>query len=273
VWKLSLTHIGCVQIQARLGNRPAPAAKEAGAASKYRDEEELAQEQAFKKWENAVIDKFDELQELDDENVLLAFREKRLRELQAKAARAKFGELIEIHEPDYVAEVTAQRDCFVVVFLFKVGVPRCDVLEAHLRPVAAKYKSTKFVKIRSESAIRGYPDSNLPTLLVYYNGEIATQIVGLGPFGGESMTTADVEWALHKIKAIEDCELTEDPRETARKERNAPRNNFVYAARARRGEIDSDEDDDNDRVLLLLALLFCQWRIKSLDKSKRITLR
>lgn len=138
-------------IQARMGNRPAPKPKEAGAATKYRDEEELAEEKAFKKWESAVLEKFDELEELDDENVLLAFREQRLAELQAKAKRARFGELIEIHEPDYVAEVTSQRDIFVVVFLFKVGVPRCDVLETYLRPVARKYRSTKFVKIRSES--------------------------------------------------------------------------------------------------------------------------
>lgn len=148
-------------IQARMGNRPAPKPKEAGAASKYRDEEELEQETAFKKWESAVLEKFDELEELDDENVLLAFREKRLAELQAKAARARFGELIEIHEPDYVAEVTSQRDIFVVVFLFKVGVPRCDILEAYLRPVAAKYKSTKFVKIRSESVSIVYCPVNI----------------------------------------------------------------------------------------------------------------
>lgn len=234
-------------IQARLGNRPAPKAAEAGAASKYRDQEELEEEKAYKKWESAVLEKFDELEELDDENVLLAFREKRLRELQAKAARAKFGELIEIHEPDYVAEVTSQRDCFVVVFLFKVGVPRCDILEAHLRPVAAKYKSTKFVKIRSESAIRGYPDSNLPTLLVYVNGDIVAQLVGLEPFGGEQLNSLDVEWALHKLKALEDCELDEDPREAAkRREREQQgRGAFVFRRNERRDFDDEDDDDDD----------------------------
>jgi hypothetical protein len=46
------------------------------------------------------------------------------------------------------------------------------------------------VSIRSEDAIRGYPDKNLPTLLVYHQGEIAKQYIGLTSFAG-SETTAD----------------------------------------------------------------------------------
>jgi hypothetical protein len=65
--------------------------------------------------------------------------------------RDKFGELYEISEPEWKDEVTNQQNTFVIVFLHKVGVPSCDVLEARLRPVVAKYRSTKFVKIRSES--------------------------------------------------------------------------------------------------------------------------
>ena len=36
--------------------------------------------------------------------------------------------------------------------------------------------------------MRGYPDKNLPTLLVYYNSNIVGQVVGLEPIGGESVT-------------------------------------------------------------------------------------
>lgn len=43
-------------------------------------------------------------------------------------------------------------------------------------------------KLLLDQAIHNYPDKNLPTLLVYYNGEMKTQFVGLSQLKGESMT-------------------------------------------------------------------------------------
>lgn len=97
-------------------------------------------------------------------------------------------------------------------------------MEATLRILAKKFKATKFVSIRSDAAIRGYPDSNLPTLLIYKAGDIAKQFIGLSQLGGEGMTPdgicfflvflthlLDLEWALANIGVIE-SELEEDPR-------------------------------------------------------------
>ena len=97
------------------------------------------------------MEKLDELAENDDEDVLRAFREKRLAELQAKAARARFGEMIEVSEPDYEREVTREMEHSVVVFLFKHGVGGCELIESRLRPLACRYPATKFVKIRSDA--------------------------------------------------------------------------------------------------------------------------
>ena len=45
---------------------------------------------------------------------------RRLQELKEKAAKAKYGEIVEINEPEYKKEVTeAPEDIFVVVFLYK----------------------------------------------------------------------------------------------------------------------------------------------------------
>lgn len=53
-----------------------------------------------------------------------------------------------------------------------------------IEKLAAKYNGTKFVKIISNDCIPGYPDRNLPTILVYNNTECKHNLVGRMPFGG-----------------------------------------------------------------------------------------
>lgn len=52
-----------------------------------------------------------------------------------------------------------------------------------LEELARKYPATKFVKIISTDCIPNYPDRNLPTLLVYKNGAVKANYVGLHSFG------------------------------------------------------------------------------------------
>jgi hypothetical protein len=47
----------------------------------------------------------------------------------------------------------------------------------------------KFLKIRSTSAIENWPEKNLPTLFVYYDGILAQQLMTLKILGGTSMTS------------------------------------------------------------------------------------
>jgi hypothetical protein len=58
-----------------------------------------------------------------------------------------------------------------------------------LEDLASKYPGTKFVKIISTDCIPNYPDSNLPTLLVYLNGAVKKNITGLASFGGKHATS------------------------------------------------------------------------------------
>lgn len=50
-----------------------------------------------------------------------------------------------------------------------------------------KFMSTKFLKIVSTAAIPNYPDRHLPTVLIYRNGEMLGQLVGIANLGGRSM--------------------------------------------------------------------------------------
>ncbi|PRQ58467.1 putative thioredoxin-like protein [Rosa chinensis] len=52
-----------------------------------------------------------------------------------------------------------------------------------LEDLATKYSATKFVKIISTYCIPNYPDHNLPTLLVYNNGTVKANHIGLRNFG------------------------------------------------------------------------------------------
>ena len=57
-----------------------------------------------------------------------------------------------------------------------------------LEQLARKYYGTKFVKIVSTDCIAKYPDSLLPTLIVYRNGKPEKNINGMGSFGGKRIS-------------------------------------------------------------------------------------
>jgi len=41
-------------------------------------------------------------------------------------------------------------------------------------------------------AIKNYPDRNCPTMLIYYEGNLKQQIVGVAPLGGLSATAEGI---------------------------------------------------------------------------------
>lgn len=70
--------------------------------------------------------------------------------------------------------------CFLC---FCYRIPECGLLMQSIEELAVRYPSTKFVKIISTDCIPNYPDRNLPTLLVYNNGAVKGNYVGLHSFG------------------------------------------------------------------------------------------
>lgn len=68
------------------------------------------------------LDELDELEDSEDEAVLLEYRQKRIAEMKALAARSKFGTVQEISGQDYVGEVNkAGEGIWVVLHLYKQG--------------------------------------------------------------------------------------------------------------------------------------------------------
>jgi len=228
-------------IQVKMGNMPQRQIIRAPTAEEY-DEDAANDRDLLESAADAVLDKasLEQLHELEDDfeddKVLEEYRKKRIAEMQNQALKDRFGTLTTITEQDYKREVTEAGDVWVVVFLYKFGLPHCQLLEQHLNVLARKFKSTKFVQIKAEHAIKNYPDKNLPTLLIYYQSDVKQQFLGLKPFGGEGMTTDELEWQLAQVGAIA-SEMEGRPR----KQKSAA---FGSSIIGRSRPADDDDDDD-----------------------------
>ncbi|KAI9321567.1 thioredoxin-like protein [Dichotomocladium elegans] len=190
--------------------------------------------------ENKTLDELDELEdELEDERIILEYRKKRLAELEQQEAKNKFGGVTQISKPDFVKEVTeASKECYVVVHLFKDYIPACKLMNQHLTELAKQFKSTKFLKIVSDQCIPNYPDRNVPTLLVYGEGDIKANIVGAIAFGGMKMTTSSIRDQLAQYGAVSP-EKKDDEKCSASRKR-------IYQSAAT-AALSSDEESDEDR--------------------------
>ncbi|EMR10689.1 hypothetical protein PNEG_00840 [Pneumocystis murina B123] len=144
-----------------------------------------------------------ELDDLDDP-VVKAYSERRLQELQAYAACAKYGEIRMIEYKEWITEVTeASYNTCVLVFLYKDTISASQRLAEKLKQIAMKYPYIKMVKIQGNKAIQGYPDKNLPTLLIYKLGNLIGQkIVNLG-------NIEEVENWLKELNVLNEEEIDE----------------------------------------------------------------
>ena len=87
---------------------------------------------------------------------------------------------------EFVTEVTegSKDGTWVVVFLHEDSVMDSRILEEMLPAVARSCPATKFLQIVASQCIEGYPERNVPTLLIYHDGELDCQVVGLAKLGG-----------------------------------------------------------------------------------------
>ncbi|XP_057983301.1 uncharacterized protein LOC131168109 [Malania oleifera] len=173
-------------IQRKLGNLPPkPPPFKPPSFTPAPDEDSRSKD---KSWiDGKTEDELEDLEDdpdLDDDRFLEEYRKKRLAEMRQATKIMRFGSIIPISGSDFVREVSqAPSDVWVVVILYKEGIPECGLLLQCLEELATRYPATKFVKIISTDCIPNYPDRNLPTLLVYNNGAVKANYAGLNSFG------------------------------------------------------------------------------------------
>lgn len=83
-------------------------------------------------------------------------------------------------------------------------------MDARLLELSNKFRTTKFLRCKATDAIKNYPDSKCPTLLVYKGGKVLKQFVGIGAFNAKTPVAADIEWALGEIGAVQ-TDMQEPP--------------------------------------------------------------
>ncbi|CAH0389419.1 unnamed protein product [Bemisia tabaci] len=169
------------------------------------------QNQDQKEKEDMTLDELDELEDEEDERVLEEYRRKRIAEMKEAAERSKFGHVLEISAQDYVNEVNkAGEGIHVVLHLYKQGLPLCALLNDYLSKLAIKFPATKFLKSISTVCIPNYPDKNLPTVFIYFEGEMKSQLVGPASFRN-NLSYEEFEYLLGQEGAVP-SEIKEDPR-------------------------------------------------------------
>ncbi|KAJ3082135.1 hypothetical protein HDU79_001744 [Rhizoclosmatium sp. JEL0117] len=158
----------------------------------------------------------DELKELEDEidldeedRILEQYKKQRLAELHQLAKKEIFGSVTQISKPDWQVEVTdASKDVAVVVLLFQNPIPACKLVMAHLDTLARTHRAVKFLKIVGDQCIPNYPDRNCPTLIIYKDGDLKANLVGIQSLGGPNTRAYDLERMLVGYGVIEKALLS-----------------------------------------------------------------
>merc|ERR1719398_393503 len=162
--------------------------------------------------EDMDLDELDELEDEEEERILLQMRQQRVAEIKKRSEKARFGDVREISAVDYVQEVNkAGEGIMVVLHLYKQGIPLCALLNEYLNRLAVKFPCTKFIRSISTTCIPNYPDKNLPTIFVYYEGAMKSQIIGPEQMRGMNLTEKEFEFMLGKSGAFE-TDVKEDPK-------------------------------------------------------------
>lgn len=162
------------------------------------------------------LDELDELEDSEDEQILLQYRNKRIAEMKALAEKQKYGSVREISGQDYIDEVNkAGDDIWVVLHLYKQGIQLCALINQFMSALATRFPETKFLKSIASTCIPNFPEKNLPSIFIYYEGQIKKQIIGPIELRGEKLTIEEFEYLLGQYGAIK-TDITEDPRQTVK---------------------------------------------------------
>ena len=122
---------------------------------------------------------------------------------------AKKGNSFILTKPQEVNK--AGDGVFVILHLYKQGVPLCALVNEYMNRLAPRFPTTKFIRAISSTCIPNYPDKNLPTIFVYHEGAMKSQIIGPEQMRGMNLTEKEFEFMLGKSGAIE-TDIKDDPK-------------------------------------------------------------
>ncbi|GKY94444.1 hypothetical protein MPSEU_000410200 [Mayamaea pseudoterrestris] len=144
-----------------------------------------------------------------DDPVLEAIRQRRLRELQSQhdqriANIAKgHGELRIIAQDDFIPECTSSSSEYVVVHFCHDEYQRCHILNHHLKLLAPLHVECKFLQLNATKApffVTKLNVRTLPTLIVFRHGQVVDRMTGFDKIVA-SDNKADVDdWKTSRLQ-------------------------------------------------------------------------
>ena len=195
----------------------------------------------------------------DDEAFMKSYREKRISELKQESeffnnnnnnnnkkddgATLKTVRLITREE--WTREVTkVSHTNPVLVLLTRENNADCYPLERVVEDLAYKYRAseTKFRRAEARDIIPNYPERNVPTIILYRNGDVVENIVGIEQFGGRNGVNPETVKRRVRMTA-KASEFLMDEREAEEKE--SERQRKIREERAY-GTGNNDEGNDDD---------------------------
>jgi len=190
-----------------------------------------------KDMEDMTLDELDELEDEEEERILEQYRAERMAQIRNIQAKSNYGDMREISADDYVAQVNnAGEGVWVVLHLYKQGIPLCALINQYLVAMAARFPTVKFLRSISTTCIPNYPDQNLPTCFVYFEGQLKASLAGPQHFRGMNMTADEFEFIISKTGAIQ-SEIKKDPKKKVKD---------VMMSSLRGNQDDSDDSSDNN---------------------------
>ena len=204
---------------------------------KEEDEQRKGTPRTMKKEETNVAifeherdDENDENDEDEEEEAFMkSYREKRIAEMifmrkeekedekEEKNNNFIWNEYINVSHEQWTKEVTeVSRSHPVLVLLTKENSKACYLLERVMEDVARTYRTsrTKFRRAEARDIIPNYPERNVPTLILYRNGDVVENIVGIEQFGG--MNGVNTETVRRRVRMKSDEFLMDRGEEEAK---------------------------------------------------------
>jgi len=244
--------------QRKFGNWK-PLEEEEEEEEEEREKDDLREIQAFVPAKTNGSDEDESDEDEDDEAFMKSYREKRISELKQESeffnnnnnnknkkddgATLKTVRLITREE--WTREVTkVSHTNPVLVLLTRENNADCYPLERVVEDLAYKYRAseTKFRRAEARDIIPNYPERNVPTIILYRNGDVVENIVGIEQFGGRNGVNPETVKRRVRMTA-KASEFLMDEREAEEKE--SERQRKIREERAN-GTGNSDEGDDDD---------------------------
>ncbi|GFQ07850.1 thioredoxin domain-containing protein plp3b [Phtheirospermum japonicum] len=107
-------------------------------------------------------------------------------EKRQKLTMQGHGEYREITEGDFLSEVTGSEK--VICHFYHREFYRCKIMDKHLKSLALRHFTTKFVKLDAENApffVAKLAIKTLPCLIMFRKGVATDRVVGFQDLGGK----------------------------------------------------------------------------------------